>query len=114
MWKSSKEPEPFEDALEEADGGVDEEKEYLRSMEEKEREARAEYIQERRNKSRLSASHRQICQDFTTLTKFHMTEFHNSTSLRQIVKGEMPYEGSIFHYNSDHMSKEHKRSQMSK
>merc|ERR1712192_393308 len=70
--------------------GVDEEKEYLRSMEEKEREARAEYIQERRNKSRLSASH------------------------RQIVKGEMPYEGSIFHYNSDHMSKEHKRSQMSK
>merc|ERR1712192_246282 len=70
--------------------GVDEEKEYLRSMEEKEREARAEYIQERRNKSRLSASH------------------------RQIVRGEMPYEGSIFHYNSDHMSKEHKRSQMSK
>ena len=89
VWKSSKEPEPFEDVIEESEG-VDEEKEYLRSLEEKEREARAEYIEERRNKSRLSASH------------------------RQIVKGEMPYEGSIFHYNSDHMSKEHKRSQMSK
>ena len=49
MWKRSKEPEPFEDVLEEADGGVDEEKEYLRSLEEKEREARAEYIEERRN-----------------------------------------------------------------
>ena len=88
MWKRSKEPEPFEDVEEDADEA--EEKEYLRSLEEKEREARAEYIEERRNKSRLSASH------------------------RQIVKGEMPYEGSIFHYNSDHMSKEHKRSQMSK
>merc|ERR1719220_1783978 len=88
VWKRSKEPEPFEDVEEDADEA--EEKEYLRSLEEKEREARAEYIEERRNKSRLSASH------------------------RQIVKGEMPYVGSIFHYHSDHMSKEHKRSQMSK
>merc|ERR1712037_596431 len=56
----------------------------------KEREVREKYIEERRNKSRLSASH------------------------RQIVKGEMPYVGSIFHLNSAHMSKEHKRSLMSK
>ena len=89
VWNRSKEPEPFEDALEDADE-VDEEKEYLRSLEEKEREAREKYIEERRNKSRLSASH------------------------RQIVKGEMPYVGSIFHLNSAHMSKEHKRSLMSK
>ena len=88
VWKRSKEPEPFEDVEEDADEA--EEKEYLRSLEEKEREARAEYIEERRNKSRLSASH------------------------RQIVKGEMPYVGSIFHYHSGHVSKEHKRSQMSK
>ena len=49
MWKRSKEPEPFEDVLEDADE-VDDEKEYLRSLEEKEREARAEYIEERRGK----------------------------------------------------------------
>merc|ERR1719220_1790276 len=88
VWKRSKEPEPFEDVEEDADEA--EEKEYLRSLEEKEREARAEYIEERRNKSRLSASH------------------------LQIVKGEMPYVGSIFHYHAGHVSKEHKRSQMSK
>ena len=90
MWKRSKEPEPFEDFSEDTDAAEDEEKEYLRSLEEKEKEARAEYIEERRNKSKLSASH------------------------RQIVKGEMPYVGSIFHYNSHQMSKEHKRNQMSK
>ena len=89
MWERSKEPQPFEDVLEDADE-VDEEKEYLRSLEEKEREVREKYIEERRNKSRLSASH------------------------RQIVKGEMPYVGSIFHLNSAHLSKEHKRSLMSK
>merc|ERR1719461_2758561 len=86
VWKTSKEPEPFEDVEEDADAA--EEREYLRSLEE--REARAEYIESRRNKSRLSASH------------------------RQIVKGEMPYVGTMFNYTSEHMSKEHKRGLMSK
>ena len=74
----------------EEDADAAEEREYLRSLEEKEREARAEYIESRRNKSRLSASH------------------------RQIVKGEMPYVGTMFNYTSEHMSKEHKRGLMSK
>ena len=88
VWKTSKEPEPFEDVEEDADAA--EEREYLRSLEEKERETRAEYIESRRNKSRLSASH------------------------RQIVKGEMPYVGTMFNYTSEHQSKEHKRGLMSK
>merc|ERR1719474_1542330 len=55
-----------------------------------EREAKADFIQSRRNKSRLSASD------------------------RQILHGNPPYHGVMFEYNSMHRSKEFKRSMLSK
>lgn len=59
---------------------------YQQQVEEMEKEAKAEYIQSKRNKSKLSASD------------------------RQILHGEPPYQGLMFEYNSNHRSKEFKRS----
>jgi len=55
-----------------------------------EKESRAEYIQTKRNKSRLKASD------------------------RQILHGEPPYDGVLFEYSNHHRSKEFKREMMSK
>jgi len=63
---------------------------YQKQVEEMEKESKAEYIQARRNKSRLKASD------------------------RQILHGEPPYEGVLFEYNNHHRSKEFKREMMSK
>jgi len=83
IWKSKEEPliedeEPSEMEL------------YQQEVEELEREAKAEFIQSRRNKSRLSASD------------------------RQILHGNPPHHGVMFEYNSMHRSKEFKRSMLSK
>merc|ERR1711887_117607 len=83
IWKSKEEPlledeEPSEMEL------------YQQEVEDLEREAKAEFIQSRRNKSRLSASD------------------------RQILHGNPPHHGVMFEYNSMHRSKEFKRSMLSK
>jgi len=83
IWKSKEEPlledeEPSEMEL------------YQQEVEELEREAKAEFIQSRRNKSRLSASD------------------------RQMLHGNPPHHGVMFEYNSLHRSKEFKRSMLSK
>jgi len=83
IWKTKEEPlledeEPSEMDL------------YQQEIEELEKEAKAEFIQNRRNKSKLSASD------------------------RQILHGLPPYAGVMFEYTSEHRSKEFKRSMLSK
>jgi len=57
---------------------------YQKQIKDLEREAREDYIESRRNKSRLSASHRQILQ------------------------GKAPYDGVMFQYNDQHRSRKFK------
>lgn len=85
LWKSK------EDTL--SDNDVEEPSEmelYQQQINDLEREAKAEYIQSKRNKSRLSASD------------------------RQILHGEPPNVGLMFEYNSQQRSKENKRAMLSK
>jgi len=83
IWKSKEEP------IEE-DGEASEMELYQQQVDQMEKEAKAEYIQSKRNKSKLSASD------------------------RQILHGEPPYAGLMFEYNNLHRSKEYKRSMLSK
>jgi len=85
IWKSQEDPVTMAE-----DAELSEMELYQQQVEEMGKEAKAEYIQSKRNKSKLSASH------------------------RQILHGEPPYEGLMFEYNSNHRSKEFKRSMMSK
>lgn len=88
FWKKKEDSE-----VEGVEGATEEESEieiHERQVTEMEREERANYIQSIRNKSKLSASH------------------------RQILHGEPPYEGNLFEYTSLHKSKEYKRSLLSK
>ncbi|XP_023323329.1 uncharacterized protein LOC111697535 [Eurytemora carolleeae] len=59
--------------------------EYQQQIQNLESEVREEYLESKRNKSRLSASHRQILQ------------------------GSAPYEGTIFQYSNNHRSRKFKR-----
>ena len=66
---------------------VEERKRYIREIE---KDSREEYIQSRRNKSRLTASH------------------------RQIINGKPPYEGLVFEYEDKHRSKDFKRKMLAR
>merc|ERR1719187_2649770 len=83
IWKKTEEPVVVEE--EEPESEV-----YEKQVMELELEARAEYIETKRNKSKLSASH------------------------RQILMGKPPFEGNLFEYTSQERSKEYKRSLLSK
>merc|ERR1712123_251778 len=83
IWKSKEEP------IEE-NGEASEMELYQQQVDQMEKEAKAEYIQSKRNKSKPSASD------------------------RQILHGEPPYAGLMFEYNNLHRSKEYKRSMLSK
>jgi len=83
IWKSKEEPIAVEEEISEMEL-------YQKQVEEMEKEAKADFIESRRNKSKLSASD------------------------RQILHGEPPNVGLMFEYNNDHRSKEFKRGMLSK
>eukprot|EP00092_Neocalanus_flemingeri_P046259 GFUD01052022.1.p1 GENE.GFUD01052022.1~~GFUD01052022.1.p1 ORF type:complete len:279 (+),score=137.31 GFUD01052022.1:51-887(+) len=87
IWKSKEDPLTVKEEEEEE---LSEMEVYQNQVEEMEKEARAEFIQSKRNKSRLSASD------------------------RQTLFGEPPHAGVMFEYNSQHRSKEFKGAMMSK
>lgn len=86
IWKSKEDPLTVQEEEEE----LSEMEMYQKQVEEMEKEAKAEFIQSRRNKSKLSASD------------------------RQVLHGEPPHAGVMFEFNSQHRSKEFKRAMMSK
>lgn len=86
-WKFWGKKESEVEAISEVESEAESKRRYALSIEE---EAREEYIQSQRNKSKLSASH------------------------RQIVKGHPPYKGIMFEYNSEEQSKEFKRKMLAK
>jgi len=88
FWKKSETSDEVPDiALEESKDGPET---YERELAQQEKEAMAEFIESKRLKSKLSASH------------------------RQILMGEPPHEGHLFEYTAEHKSKEFKRSLLSK